>query len=124
MELQQRLVHRPELLGPEVAVVHRPPAPAVLYEGERPDRVQQVVIGDLAEREIANHDLLDAIRALAFVEDGRSRRPVDYRNLGAEELGSVYESLLELHPEIDSEAAFFDLKSASGNERKTTGSYY
>ena len=33
------------------------------------------------------------------------RRPVDYRNLGAEELGSVYESLLELHPEIDRETA-------------------
>ena len=27
------------------------------------------------------------------------RRAVDYRNLGAEELGSVYESLLELHPD-------------------------
>ncbi|MCC6178370.1 MAG: N-6 DNA methylase [Chloroflexi bacterium] len=81
-------------------------------------------VRDLADREIANHDLLDAIRALAFVEDGRNRRLVDYRNLGAEELGSVYESLLELHPEIDSEAATFALKTASGNERKTTGSYY
>ena len=28
-------------------------------------------------------------------------RAVDYRNLGAEELGSVYESLLELHPELE-----------------------
>ena len=27
--------------------------------------------------------------------------PVDYRNMGPEELGSVYESLLELVPEID-----------------------
>ena len=51
--------------------------------------------------DIANADLLDAIRALAFTTDGHSRRPVDYRNLGAEELGSIYESLLELHPVID-----------------------
>ena len=29
----------------------------------------------------------------------RVRRAVDFRNLGAEELGSVYESLLELHPD-------------------------
>ena len=47
--------------------------------------------------EIANHDLLDAIRALAFAIDGNSRRIVDYKNLGSEELGSVYESLLELN---------------------------
>ncbi|MCX7049223.1 MAG: N-6 DNA methylase [Candidatus Sumerlaeota bacterium] len=49
---------------------------------------------------------------------------MDYRNLGSEELGSVYESLLELHPEINTAAAAFDLKSAAGSERKTTGSYY
>lgn len=83
-------------------------------------------VRDLAACEIANHDLLAAVRALAFVEDGRSRRLVDYRNLGAEELGSVYESLLELHPEINATASppTFALTVASGNERKTTGSYY
>ena len=52
------------------------------------------------------------------------RRPVDYRNLRAEELGSVYESLLELHPELNGNAHTFALKSAAGSERKTTGSYY
>ncbi|WP_223299812.1 Eco57I restriction-modification methylase domain-containing protein [Meiothermus taiwanensis] len=51
-------------------------------------------------------------------------RPVDYKNLGAEELGSVYEQLLELSPEVEVAAAHFALKSLSGNERKTTGSYY
>src|SRR5207302_574019 len=53
-----------------------------------------------------------------------SQRSVDYRNLGSEELGSVYESLLELHPQFDALAGTFALTSASGNERKTTGSYY
>jgi type I restriction-modification system DNA methylase subunit len=49
---------------------------------------------------------------------------VDYKNLGAEELGSVYESLLELHPDLNAEAATFELKVAPGSERKKTGSYY
>jgi len=74
--------------------------------------------------EIANETLLDAIRALAFTVENRVLRPVDYKNLGAEELGSVYESLLELHPELNVAAATFDLRTAAGSERKTTGSYY
>ncbi len=79
---------------------------------------------DLADCEIANRDLLDAIRALAFTSDGHTRRVVDYRNLGPEELGSVYESLLELHPVLHIDTATFKLDTASGHERKTTGSYY
>ena len=73
---------------------------------------------------IANSDLLEAVRTLAIISDGQARRSVDYRNLGAEELGSVYESLLELHPHFDPDAITFTLQSTSGNERKTTGSYY
>jgi Eco57I restriction-modification methylase len=83
---------------------------------------------DLEECEIANHDLLDAVRALAFTDDRGARRQIDYKNLGSEELGSVYESLLELHPELNVdanvEAAAFSLSTTSGNERKTSGSYY
>jgi len=79
---------------------------------------------DVEECEIANHHLLEAIRALAFTLDGAVLRPVDYRNLGSEELGSVYESLLELHPELNLDAGVFNLRTAAGNERKTTGSYY
>jgi hypothetical protein len=79
---------------------------------------------DLDGCELANRDLLGAIRALAWTEEDRIRRPVDYRNLGPEELGSVYEALLELHPEINTEAPTFALTTASGHERKTTGSYY
>jgi hypothetical protein len=78
----------------------------------------------LNECRLANSDLLETIRSLAIVSDGKARRSVDYRNLGAEELGSVYESLLELQPRFDPDAISFTLESASGNERKTTGSYY
>ena len=49
---------------------------------------------------------------------------VDFANLGPEELGSVYESLLELHPRVEADAARFELATAGGSERKTTGSYY
>ncbi len=73
---------------------------------------------------ITNADYLEAIRALAIVRDKHGRRPTDYRNLGSEELGSVYESLLEMHPDLNIEAKTFALKIAVGNERKTTGSYY
>lgn len=71
---------------------------------------------------LSNQALLDAVHHLAFMEDGR--RPVDFRHLGAEELGSVYESLLELHPVIERESATFALTTAAGHERKQTGSYY
>lgn len=74
--------------------------------------------------ELSNAALLDSIRALTTIVDGSSRRFVDYKNLGSEELGSIYESLLELHPELDIEAGSFELRTAQGNERKTTGSYY
>jgi hypothetical protein len=74
--------------------------------------------------ELSNRDLLDAVRALSLAQSGGVRRPVDFKNLGSEELGSVYESLLELHPEIDADAAHFALTTAGGHERKTTGSYY
>ena len=85
---------------------------------------------DLERAELSNRDLLGAVRALSFVEDRAARqlRPVDYRNLGSEELGSVYESLLELHPALNPRATdaadAFSLGAGAGNERKTTGSYY
>ena len=81
-------------------------------------------LGQLADATVANSELLAAIRNLAWVEERGVRRAVDFRHLGAEELGSVYESLLELHPELDRGTATFTLKTSNGNDRKTTGSYY
>jgi len=79
---------------------------------------------DLQGCDMANRDLLEAIQALAFTVEGNVRRAVDYKNLGSEELGSIYEALLELHPDINIEAGVFELSTAAGHERKTTGSYY
>ncbi len=83
-------------------------------------------VAALAGARLDNRHLLDTIRSLSLVRDTEAKvdRAIDYRNLGAEELGSVYESLLELHAEVDVAARTFSLGTAAGNERKTTGSYY
>ena len=66
------------------------------------------------------------MRHLARVRDAGSGRwrTVDYRHLDAEELGSIYESLLELVPRHSAVDLSFELVEAAGNARKTTGSYY
>jgi hypothetical protein len=81
-------------------------------------------VADLLGCALANRDLLAAIGELAYTQDGGARRPVDYKNLGPEELGGIYESLLELHPRLNTDAGLFELSTAAGHERKTTGSYY
>ncbi len=69
-----------------------------------------------------NDELLRAIHSLSTFVDGGVRRRVNYAGLDVEELGSVYESLLDYHPEVSGSPAGFDL--VVGSERKTTGSYY
>ncbi len=84
-------------------------------------------MSELADCELSNEHLLTAVRSLAFTHaygSGRTRRAVDYKNLGVRELGSVYESLLELHPTVNTDAGTFELASVSGSERKTTGSFF
>ena len=79
---------------------------------------------DLLNSLISNRHFLEAVHALTFVQNGNVRRAVDYKNLGSEELGSVYQGLLEMHPRINADAGSFELDIAAGNERKTSGSYY
>ncbi|RJP44847.1 MAG: SAM-dependent DNA methyltransferase [Desulfobacteraceae bacterium] len=79
---------------------------------------------DLMRASLYNRDLLAAFRELAFTQDHHIRRQVDFKNLGATELGSIYESLLELQPELAVDAPAFTLTTLAGHERKTTGSYY
>jgi hypothetical protein len=75
---------------------------------------------------LTNTALLQAIEALAVMtaRHGGGRQRVDFQHLGAEELGSVYESLLETRPRWDPAGRRFHLERLAGNERKTTGSYY
>lgn len=79
---------------------------------------------------LSNAHLLAVMQNLRWANRGGTLAPVDYRNMGPEELGSVYESLLELVPEIDLPAKRFGFVgltsegSTAGNARKLTGSYY
>lgn len=82
--------------------------------------------------QLTNADLLAAMHAMRWAPTpgGGPLAPIDYRNMGTEELGSVYESLLELVPEVDLPARRFGFVgltsegSTAGNDRKLSGSYY
>ncbi|MEW6285394.1 MAG: DNA methyltransferase [Chloroflexota bacterium] len=78
---------------------------------------------ELDDALLTNRDLLTAFWNLAFY-DSPPRR-VNYAALDTEELGSVYESLLELHPLIEWRGSrpVFQME-AHGEERRSTGSHY
>ncbi len=80
----------------------------------------------LSGARLSNEALLGAARSLSIVSahNGSGRRPVDFGNLGAEELGSVYEGLLEQIPRYDHETRIYTLTTLPGNERKESGTYY
>jgi N-6 DNA Methylase len=86
---------------------------------------------DIAGPRLRNDKLLSAIWRLSTFEDsdrprGRRgpRRRVNFAGLDVEELGSVYEALLDYRPQvtIDGERSRFEL--VAGSERKSSGSYY
>ena len=75
---------------------------------------------------IENRHLLSALRHLAFVYDPEERayKRVNYAALDVEELGSVYESLLDNAPQVVWDGGKWVLSFARSAERKKTGSYY
>ncbi len=83
---------------------------------------------DLATSRIANRRLLAAIWRLAWLRpEGQPLTRVNWRDMQTEELGSVYEGLLELTPRASADArsfAFAEGDETKGHARKTTGSYY
>ncbi len=83
---------------------------------------------DLDTAELSNAALLAAVRAIGWFydEQSQSRTRINYQAMNTEEFGSVYESLLELHPQISGSGAGlrFSLGGVAGSERKTSGSYY
>ena len=84
----------------------------------------------LEQCELANRYLLRAIRAIGWFQAGDTLTRVNYRDLNTEELGSVYEGLLELHPQLERAGGSWQLsygdpdQKLAGSDRKTTGSYY
>jgi hypothetical protein len=90
---------------------------------------------DLDTSRIRNSALLAALFRLTWLEERDTLVRVNWRDMGTEELGSVYESLLELVPVLREGAQHFGFvgDSAPGEEetgrsrghaRKLTGSYY
>lgn len=82
--------------------------------------------------QLENRYLLQAVFGLCFFREGAALTRVNYRDMGSEELGSVYESLLELVPvaSVSGGSRRFgfvgdeEKASTKGNARKLSGSYY
>ncbi len=93
---------------------------------------------DLDACRLPNSAFLSALHFLRWSSLDNKRTLIDYVNMDAEELGSIYEGLLELTPRVDSYRRSFYFvggshdpslsasteKKRKGNVRKATGSYY
>ncbi|CJM38692.1 Type I restriction-modification system methyltransferase subunit [Streptococcus pneumoniae] len=87
---------------------------------------------DLDAAQLGNKALLNAIRAVTCVQRKTGATRINYRDMDTEELGSVYESLLELIPRVNPATSPWQFgfigdaegESDQGNARKTSGSYY
>jgi len=81
---------------------------------------------DLDGALVANGRLLEAVRGLTWFTDRQARlgRRVNYRDMDVEELGSVYEGLLELQPVLQVAGDRPSFALGTSGERKSTGSYY
>lgn len=76
---------------------------------------------------LPNRHFLDALFHLSWIRDGQALARINWRDMQTEELGSVYESLLELVPRLAENHTLLDYAGGAetrGNQRKTTGSYY
>ncbi len=77
---------------------------------------------------LRNRAFMEALYRLSWLSDKAGMTPVNWRAMETEELGSVYESLLELQPQLgeDGRTLHFASETAEqkGNQRKITGSYY
>lgn len=84
-------------------------------------------IPDLEPFRLSNRALMEAIYRLAWLTEKSGLVRVNWRDMQTEELGSVYESLLELAPLLSNdgrEMVFAEGAEQKGNARKTSGSYY
>ena len=96
-----------------------PPLGGLFATGELPN---------LETARLRNRAFMEALYRLSWLADKSGMVPVNWRSMETEELGSVYESLLELQPQLGSDGRSLifasDAAEQKGNQRKTTGSYY
>jgi type I restriction-modification system DNA methylase subunit len=85
-------------------------------------------VHQLATARLRNRAFMEALYRLSWLSDKTGIVSVNWRAMETEELGSVYESLLELQPQLgdDGKSLLFASEAAEqkGNQRKTTSSYY
>ena len=81
---------------------------------------------NLVESTLDNRHFYRAMKLMRWATLNGVFSSVDYKNMGTEELGSIYESLLELVPiiKIESQEFYFAQEDKGDNARKDTGSYY
>jgi len=84
----------------------------------------------LGTARLRNRAFMEALYRLSWLTDEKKTGmvPVNWRAMETEELGSVYESLLELQPQLGSDGRSLlfasDAAEQRGNQRKITGSFY
>ena len=88
------------------------------------DLFSTIAVKDLQGTHLYNDVLLAAMQRLSLFEDHRVRQRVNYSALDVEELGSVYESLLDFQPAFTEQPEGMSFELRIGSERKSTGSYY
>ncbi len=82
---------------------------------------------DIDAAKLENRALFGALFHLAWLRESSGLVRVNWRDMGPDELGYVYEGLLELVPRITGDGRTFSFAGAGesrGHARKTTGSYY
>ncbi len=73
------------------------------------------------QRQVPDDVMRDVLLALASEHTPQGRRRISYHDLGVEQLGSVYERILEHEPSSDGAAIVL---TRTSSQRKTTGSFY
>ncbi|MEZ4321151.1 MAG: N-6 DNA methylase [Myxococcota bacterium] len=82
---------------------------------------------DLDSARLDNRALLGGLFRLCWLRESTGLARVNWRDMGPDELGYIYEGLLELVPQITQDGRTFGFAGrdeSRGNARKTTGSYY
>ena len=73
------------------------------------------------QRAVADLVMRDVLLSLASAPTSQGRRPISYHDLGVEQLGSVYERVLEHEPAHKGGSIVL---TRTSTKRKTTGSFY
>ena len=95
------------------ASIGLPPYNGGLFDRDRTPLLTRVRLGDAA--------MADAIDALSFEQTPDGRRYINYRDLGVQQLGSIYERLLEQEVVLDGEEV---IVRPNVFARKDSGSFY